>query len=268
LEKNELNSVLLFINRSVIPIVTMPIEEQRAGTVGTGSIFKLNDKYFLISASHVFDNFDKYSDSVGIPIGHYDAEIFNLGQSKFYTIKDEAQKKKYDIIIIEIPSELGVNIESNYNILNEYNITTSFLTTQELLVTGYPFLFSNEGIENRVYANPFRLSTVFRKPEGDEGEEFDPEAHFLLDYEQVSLNGAPQELRGVSGSPVWAYNPEATGIWTPEKNLKTIGITLAIQKDQYIIAVYWDYVINMFKDIDLDIYQLLRSSDKKIIDTL
>jgi hypothetical protein len=80
----------------------------------------------------------------------------------------------------------------------------------------------------------------------------------LLDYEEVSKEqAAPQELRGLSGSPIWCYNPDSEGVWSPEKNLKTVGIVLAVKESLYIRGISWFYVTEMFKEIDADIYNLL-----------
>jgi hypothetical protein len=259
MDKLELKSIIPFVERSVIPIVTTPIYEQRAGTSGTGSIFNFNGRHFLISASHVFDEFDKYPEFVGIPTGRRGEPIYNFGQCDFFRINNDTDRNKYDTIIIEIPQELAGKIAGAYSILNIDNIAYNFKNRFDLVVVGYPFINSIDIIEeNGVYADPFRLTTFLKESSGKEDAIFDPKVHMLLDYEEVSKEqAAPQELRGLSGSPIWCYNPDSEGVWSPEKNLKTVGIVLAVKESLYIRGISWFYVTEMFKEIDADIYNLL-----------
>ncbi|TGL65952.1 hypothetical protein [Leptospira sarikeiensis] len=260
MEKIELSSVISFIERSVIPIISLPIHEQRAGTIGTGSIFQLNDRYFLISASHIFDDFEKFSDLVGIPTANLNGVVYNFGECNFYRISDKNLREKYDIIIIELSAEFAEKVSVHYNILTERNLSYKVNFENELLVVGYPYNLSHDSAnEKKIYADHFRLSTYLRIPIGTEGIEFDPKAHFLLNYKNIS-NEEPAllGLRGVSGSPIWSYDSATAGIWTPEKNLKIVGLALAVKTNEYIRGVYWKYAAELFKDIDTEIYNLFK----------
>jgi hypothetical protein len=105
----------------------------------------------------------------------------------------------------------------------------------------------------------------FKEPKTKDFKYYDPQVHFLIEYSDVYYAGndpnkkekAEQNLGGISGCSIWTYNDNVAGVWSVEKCLKVIGIQSHLMESEYLKGTRWGYIISAFKNIDMNIFNLL-----------
>jgi hypothetical protein len=206
-----------------------------------------------------------YDDFVGIPIGKNNIDILTFKDCVKYFPDDNKLRDIYDIGIIQLSESLGKLLERNYTFLNEQNVQFKFSSETNIYISGFPYSWGKfNKSKNVVLGKPFRLMSKYKIP-SKKYDDFDPKIHILVEYANMYYSegnenkpiNAEQDLRGISGSSLWAFKDTQSPIWSTEKCLKVIGIQSHVMKAEYIKGTKWVYLIGAFKHIDQNIYNLL-----------
>jgi len=120
-------------------------------------------------------------------------------------------------------------------------------------------------MNDTLFSYQFDLITKYKIPK-ESYSKCDQNAHILVEYGcKLYIGGnetkpvlAEQELFGISGSSMWEVIEEQYNIlWSAEKYMKIVGIQCSIMEEEYIKGTKWEYLIDLFKGIDEEIYNLL-----------
>lgn len=265
-------AIVSFVEKAIIPVIFDHTDLQgvrMAGTCGTGTLFKFNGRYFIISAGHVFNHFAKYSAYIGLPVGRERASILTFDKCTLSRPDTEEDRIKYDIAIVELTPRLYSEIERNYIFLTYENVGR--VQSIDWYVSGFPYTYSQlMPDQNRVVGKPFRFMSHPRVPRTDAVVDYDPKVHILVDYSNIYYADGRNEpdrvfkedLRGISGCSIWSYSNVDLPIWSVEKSLKVIAIQTGLNPGKWIKGIRWAYVVSAFRSIDAGIASSLEAAIK------
>jgi hypothetical protein len=267
-----------YVENSVIPILIdyndIKTGKCKAGIHGTGTLFKFIDKYFLITAAHVLKQTEDYDEYIGIPKSNKSTELIALNNCTRYYPEDDKLSDIFDIGIILLSESHGKLIEKYYCFLNELDIQFKVKQEMNIFISAYPNSWGK--LNNSKYIlleTPFRFMSKLKIPE-IKNYEVNPEIHILAEYSDMYYAGgdenkprkAEQKLEGISGASMWAFEDNQSIIWTAKKCLKVIGIQCSLLEAKYIKGTKCVYLIDVFKYLDRDIYNLLFECYKKQVE--
>ena len=263
-----------YVSKSILPIIAYLEDNgtgvRRAGSAGTGTLFKFIDKYFIVTAGHVLTAIKGFNGDVGIPIDKSTIDVPSIKECILYWPDKEDFLDKYDIGIIKLSNDMGKKLEKNYNLLSESNIKFTYNKNNSVFVSGYPSVLEKFDERSDLLSNyRFELQTRYKIPK-DDYKEYDPKAHILVEYGSVYYLGgderkpvkAIQELEGISGCSMWEIE-DACSLWSAEKCIKVIGIQSRYMKEEYIKGTKWIYMIEAFKYVDEDVFRSLSEHKEK-----
>jgi hypothetical protein len=262
-------SICEYVENSILPILVdyddKTTGERKAGIHGTGTLFKFVDKYFFITAAHVLTEMDGYDDFIGIPMGKNNIQVLTFQDCIKYFPNDDKLRNIYDIGIIQLSENIGKLLEHNYTFLNEQNIQFRIRRETNVYISGFPYSWGKfDKDKNIVLGKPFRLMSKYKTP-SKIYDNFNPKIHILIEYADMYYSEgnenkpikAEQDLRGISGSSLWAFKDTQSTIWSAEKCLKVVGIQSHVMEAEYIKGTKWIYLIEAFRHIDQNIFNLL-----------
>jgi hypothetical protein len=249
----EQEHIAIAIERYVVS-ATIPIlydADSVADQVGTGTLFTLAGRYFLVTAQHTFHNRD--AGRFAIPKSRITGDLHSLGPHQL--LSADSEEADIDIAILELLDEFTISYsKSEWKSLTLNDIVRPS-STGMFVLCGYPSLYAmrKEGlitgkpataITNRIPIptnadppiNP-ALDLFFR---------YGPGASDLSDK-----NVSVPPLRGVSGASVWEYRePENTTVWAPAGCLRAVGVETSFREGSYFRAKSWEMVLEMLRRWD------------------
>lgn len=255
-QTEELRAFSLFTRTCTLPL----IEESETETtiLGTGTLFTVNGKYYLITAAHVIEDLvaAKQLDRIGIPLGMVSA-VSNLGRHYIsYVQWKDKNTNPFDVAIIRFDQpELVAALRRTWNFISPKNLGPLPERKQGLLVAGYPRQVSSQiGFELSAKFMTFATNELPSPPE-DRDCRPGLDIFMRLDKAGTGLDGKDAEipkLHGVSGGSVWVahHDTEAETVWDPESHLKLVGIQTAYVRGSYIRAKSWQLVAVLFEGLD------------------
>jgi len=264
----QLKAIYDFSIQCTIPIIVEPFENKvrKAGIIGTGTLFKFFDNYYLITAHHVLKDMYAYKKHIGIPSTFINSDILTLGTSKYHFPSTKQQQDIYDIGIIQLDPELSSKLK--YRFLTFENIM-SFQGKHNAYICGFPQSFSNYSEKNeQIISKPFCFMTRTLQHSDFTNIDRKSKHHIYLKYSNTifadgtkeTISPKVDELKGISGCTIWNYNEDNNGIWTAEKSLKVLGVQFAVNISQrYIIGLSWNIIAQAFSQIDKSISKKLIS---------
>ena len=238
-------SVGEFLRSCTIPLV---FEEGDTSFIhGTGCFFQGVESLYLITASHVLSSIDPAK--LGVPKNPIEAHSFTFGQVTVNYPTDE----KLDVAVVRIEDPDFPNaVAANWRVLDPKNVLLRPAECNRFIVAGYPTQTAlKEG--DVIRPKPLQLYTTRYTEQVDGGlGPFD----FALAYarEANDVKGraiATPKVEGVSGAAVWGLassTPE--DIWTPESQLKLVGVQSSYVHSKYIRAKSWTLILEVFRRID------------------
>ena len=175
-----------YVSKSILPIIVYKEDketgERRAGSAGTGTLFKFYDKYYIVTAGHVLTAIKNFNGDVGIPIDKKTIDVPSIKDCILYWPDKEDILDKYDIGIIKLSHDTGKKLEKNYNLLNENYIKFTYNKNNDVFISGYPSALEKFDERNDLLSNyRFELQTKYKIPK-DDYKEYDPKAHILVEY--------------------------------------------------------------------------------------
>jgi hypothetical protein len=221
--------------------VTVPLftgEDARV-FAGTGSLFAVADRHFIVTAAHVVEEV-KNPAELACPEHPVKGEIYSLGS---ITVA-RPQKSSIDVAVMEMTSpETITRMREGWRFLGLRNIRAPH-DRGVFVLSGFPVALGSH-MNGKVLAP---MATVYTERLLDVPTEakipVDPtlDLFFHYDKEGVTLSNHPftsPSLKGASGGSVWEYTPVRGALWSPEAAVKVIGVQSAFLRDQYFRAKNW-----------------------------
>jgi hypothetical protein len=228
-----------FLLKSTIPIFA----DQRGSRMllGTGTLFKCAERFFLITARHIFDNVSDLS-SLYCPAHPLHGQQATLGSSELYRPDEE----HIDVAVIEFKcSEFVEELKRNWQFLTMRNVdlSTPFQNNDLFLVLGYPLALAEcEQDLTRLKPVMFFTRRILNVPARAEQPVVD-DLDLFFDYNKTAISADDKsidtpKLPGVSGASVWRVH-SVSGVWTAEAAVKMVAIQSAYRHPEYCRAKSW-----------------------------
>lgn len=232
--------------------VTIPVlydHPKALDQIGTGTLFEIDHRIFLVTAAHLFKDADPSNFSIPNPLT---TKLTTLGPYNIFRAKEE----NVDIAVLELLQESVIaHAKAGWCVLTLNN--TGHASQDGLFaLSGYPGERAKREGERiggsllTTYSN-----RILEIPEGAR-----PPVHprldlfFYYDLEVTKSNGATikaPHLGGTSGAPIWEYRePAKTWVWTPEQCLKFVGVQSAFLEGRYFRAKSWAAVLEILRQAD------------------
>ncbi len=242
--------------KSSVPILTK--RGNAFCVLGTGTLFRIADTSFLVTATHVIEEADNKKLVFTVP--HSD-DIIPLGGMGFLANRDP-----FDIGVIQLDSQVSNRLEDK-NFLRLHHVCDERVDNEGLYcLLGYPEIMCEH--ENGILDLIMLYLTV--PPYIGETSALDGYQeiyHLLLDARKSDIKGVdgktmefryrggvdapfPRELKGISGSSVWRIANKPTDVHAKNcDKARIVGVQTSIyQNRQCIRATYWKAVMSMLTD--------------------
>jgi hypothetical protein len=238
-----------YMTRAALPIIV-----QRGDTVetGTGTIFRLSDRYYVVTADHVLDDDDL--EHVASPLGRQNAQIMTWGEVARLNYKSEYD---LDLTSIELKTpEMIAALSQSYKVLTLDQVGLPSEDAQHWVV-GFPSELAS-ATSVAINQTPFRILTkmLAETPEVPaNAKPSDPrfDLFFALDRDGTLDDGSTApvpDLDGVSGASIWEVSDYQGPVRTPGKALKVIGVQKAAMPGSYIRATRWELVVPLLYHLE------------------
>jgi hypothetical protein len=133
-ELNEHEQIIRRALEQFTATVTIPVLYDRThevDQVGTGTLLTLADRYFLITARHLFEDYDP--GRFAIPKGRINADLHSLGPFNLY----QAKEPEFDIAILELQEEFTLSyVKTGWQVLQLENIGPASPIAGEFVLCG------------------------------------------------------------------------------------------------------------------------------------
>jgi len=189
--------------------------KSRPHPVGSSVLFKYQDRYFLVSAAHVFKRFPL--DTLGLFHSH--SMYYLNGHLQLSNPKVEMDDK-IDIAIVELEKDFVETIPCDFQFydLRWFNVDHDDIDEMRYLIVGspltryklkldikkvhnYPFIFLTHPLHNEGYFKKLKVETA---------------THLLLNYNRKKIQDSSGEyqwgpkLEGISGCGIWIVSKFAS----------------------------------------------------------
>lgn len=192
---------------------------------GTGVFVKIGMKYFLFSAAHVFDDFEK----LFIPIGEGKTLIKPGGHIIKNNPKGDRKCDELDVAILILDNQSVKGLSADYSFLESSNIMInhSSVDFMSYIVFGYPSTWSKKSqTRNSFHSIPFIGITKCVNLNEYKSLKIKEYLNLIVEYDRQntpnlksrSISYGP-DLFGISGGGLWYIN-----IFDMEIEPKLIGI--------------------------------------------
>jgi hypothetical protein len=265
-EKYKARAIHEFLLHCTVPILADLGEKKLV--VGTGTLFEAAGQHFLITAKHVFEEFEpgfeRTPESLepdwekrGVPLTRYDT-----GQPNVWTIAKAViilpKNDLYDVAVVPIDDPILIeNLQKEWHFISPKNIDGIRNDMTEFMVVGYPEAMTDqdgERIVSKFYCQKTRRYSgtlddiAFRTP-------YDPNVDFLLEHAKTMLlpDGRTEPMpkaQGLSGSSVWGILPNKEGVerlWNPESEMKVVAIESGAAHKVLLRTKRWHVAANMLR---------------------
>jgi len=202
------------------------------GVCGTGTLFRVANKSFLVTASHVYDEAEKR----GFQLAICDLVPTTPAIPLHGRIQGHDH---YDVAIWELPQDV-VDGLPNRSFLTVHHADREGRRQSQggYCVHGFPVAFSSVDLGNElVKANPFTFWAGTYQADTSNFTNYDPKIHILLHTPREGVHWAgegpppiPDTLHGMSGCSIWQAYYEGLSVkhWTPND-----AVVVAVQTGVY-----------------------------------
>jgi hypothetical protein len=208
--------------------------------LGTGTLFEHEDRYFIVTADHIFRRNQDDPNSplidmttVGVPVeprraGAGAAAIVTLGRHQVYRITPPVL---IDVIVVELLEPKTIStLRAGWSFLSFAEAEDVAITDDRFVITGFMGQdLRFDTATNVVSQAMLNLETDYLHyiPQvNDPVPTFD--LFFYLQAEMTNIDGTHREvttLRGLSGGPIWAMRDVTKGeFWCPSKAMKIVAV--------------------------------------------
>lgn len=254
-EQFEKRAIKKFAERIAVPLFEFEgslTDVKSFQGIGTGTLFSHASRLFLVTSDHVLEG--TAIEKIVVPDRHEGrADLITLGKVRVTRPRD----RFLDVAVLEILGE-----KSSEKLRRGWTAISKDMIAEcpeqgNFLLLGYPSELRNpQPSAADVEHPPFAvLTNRILKPPEDAIDNQDREPIFVdVDLffshrtrgrdDDGSVKDLPG-LKGMSGCTVWSYQPaDSNKLWTPEKNLRAIGIQSGVIAGSYIRAKAWRWALD------------------------
>lgn len=269
--------VLRRLAKTCVPLLFYSTKDQTLGIAGTGSLFDLDDRIFLITAAHVLDDY-KIED-IGVPV---------LDKNNMALVQDDVGGKSYilegreiialgsgnvrlhgkiDIALIEIEDcEVILKLKGTYELLS-YDCFEYIKRKESIIIAGFPIALVEKKAGRMIPKILYCETEIIPPPPQEECADTIEPYHFFMGYDEIEeINGDsvdPLDLKGISGGAIWQINPRVprNRLWTAARTMKFIGVERSARKGKFIRGTHLLALVVMFEQFD----QKIASKIKRVV---
>lgn len=230
--------------RSSVPIFKA-IEEDDADHLATGTFISCQDRLFLPTARHILD--DCNPSDLAIAKSPEGSSLQTLGISNVFKPVDDPSVD-VDILCIEIKEpEVQTIVRQGWRAV-DISIGKDPELGEDVLLVGYPSAtLKKDGMKLSGKPTSYRTSAMAKFPQGArQPVKVGLDLFLVLDHEGVSFSGerfSSPEIGGMSGCAIWQFaEVQDTGLWTPDRALRLVGIQASAFPDQFFRGKQWRYI--------------------------
>jgi len=267
--EHERNAIQNFLIEVTLPIIATV--QDTFCIIGTGTLFRIANRLFLVSAAHILDEFTP--DRWAFPTGPHTGTIMTFGQAEFFRPNDESA----DVCIAELkdPNVIAVLERSGWRILSLHNVWLPDYSADRVYLSGFPSVrakFEQGNLKGRLFVVPTSLHAQTPEATQYSADAVTKGVDFFMDYKKPinELTGedvSDVSIKGTSGCSIWGYRKigwRRHGVWSPEASLCVIGVQSAFLKKDYLRGKSWGVVMIALSGIDDEIKNELTQTVEEI----
>jgi hypothetical protein len=238
-------------------------QDARFAQHGTGTLLKVADRSFLVTAAHVLIEADK--DGFPLYVADYDV---GCAFQRLRGTQHFIRESRVDVAVVELASDL-IECLANRKFLRLADMDFQDHVREGLFfLLGYPCELNPSDSESPTIAGKY-LGYVTRAYDGTlRATSYDPRFHLLLSAKKSSSRAIgsskrtfPEKLSGISGTAIWRTNakPQGQSEWKPEF-AKMLAIETLAYGDQHEIirGTHVSAIIRILGDACPDLNSVLR----------
>jgi uncharacterized protein (DUF4415 family) len=226
--------------------------------LGTGTLVTHEDRYFIVTADHIFrEDVDDASSplipmaDVAVPERPVRAELRTLGSHHIYRLTPPVLA---DVIVLEVVEPATIKmLKSGWGFLTAGQVDLP-RSDDRFVISGF-MIDSASFTNNIVHQAMLNLETDFLH---DTPAVKEPapgyDLFFYLANEGAMIDGSRRPittLQGLSGGPIWALRRPAAGIWAASKMLKLVAVQSSEMKRKWSRGVHWNAVLAILRQPEL-----------------
>lgn len=229
--------------------VTIPLLKEAGegmAVLGTGTLFRHNDRYFIVTADHILraksDSNSEFIDlkEVAFPSRPKDAQLFTLGEYTLWCSKPVFA----DVAVLELHSaETIAKLKAGWGFL-PFSQAGRFEEHDRFIISG--FLEETAYLTGGVLRQSMMNLTTDLLDFTPEVDEPTPSDRFLyLERAGTQFDGSAREigsLCGVSGGPIWGFSIPSVGFWDPSRALQIVAVQSAEMERNWSRVMDWSAV--------------------------
>ncbi|MBM4353576.1 MAG: hypothetical protein FJ109_07220 [Deltaproteobacteria bacterium] len=239
------------VRSCAVPILAC--DDRKFGIEGTGTLFRMGSLSLLVTAAHVAELIKSAPGRMALPLTRGNVcDFVDFTGCTVLCPRESALPFNADAGVVVLHEREQVQrLERSWTFLSDGNLGLVPQESGSFLVAGYPASLSRtdeSGLSLVAEMLCFR-STEFTDELGDCKTAPNDQVDLFLRHDKALLtdSGLTVEtpaLRGMSGASVWAMGShESEGhIWTPEADLKIVGVQVSCKPGQWVRAVRWGIV--------------------------
>lgn len=204
-----------------------------SGVEGSGCLFELEGQLFLVTAAHVAQIIEVAPERVGIPDAPGKGACTTVGRGQMAFTKSE--ETDVGVFRFDETKRIKELRESGFRILGPQDVHAGVPNPRTALSFGWPVAGSSM-VGNTLHVAPIAMELAVTSI-----------GPLFIDLEWPNADDVPQ-LQGISGSPFWSV-VEPGNIWTPESELKLLGIEHTIKKGHYVRGTRWSVVERVVRSL-------------------
>jgi hypothetical protein len=233
--------------------VTIPVlydDPAAANQIGTGTLFTVDRRLFLVTARHLFDNQDLTRFSIPAPP---DPQLHTLGEFNLLRPTEEV----IDVAVLELKANTTINRLTSgwWRPLTLENVAPA--SQQGLFaLCGYPSerAVVRGGLIGGSLITAYTERVLPIPPEAEPPIIPNLDLFFHYDAQAIDLKGkaiATPHLGGCSGASIWEYRePKGILFWTPEQCLHIVGVQSSFRRGRYFRGKSWAAVLEVLRQTD------------------
>ena len=241
------------LGHHVLAVFSLAREYQHQRPIGTGTLLRIADRVFLVTAAHVANAVDQsLGDALVIGLPN-DGHLHIIGGEILVTRTDYE-----DIAVVALDAASIAKVRN----LPTLSLGQTWLSDDApeaiYLLSGYPQEWHRQDrAAGKLVVGPYGLAVGLYRGDSGSFKGYEPRDHLLFTYGLNSLRDdpnwvrSPASIEGLSGSPVWrlANLPDGAQNWTPEA-MKVVAIqtgTYRVKERMIVKTTRWPVLIAMLR---------------------
>jgi hypothetical protein len=237
-----------FMRTRTIPLVWKA--DGYTSAVGTGTLFRIGARHFIITARHIFDAYAP--EKVAYQARRDDTtSLATIGLAKVVKPDTEA----LDVAVIELLEDATKDrLSAGWEFLTLDNVAPASADGVFALM-GYPEFTCRSELWTPPKGIVYSSNRIIDPPK--EAKNVNPDVDLFFEYGWTAVADDKEidapELNGTSGGSVWEYVDLDGGLWAPEKVAKVVGVQSARLRGKYFRAVSWGVVARILNQMGPDL---------------